>query len=108
MWSADAGFYDIASGGTGRLKGFRSGCRNSLIPANCVLNAPNMVHDCSCSYSIFTSLGLVHVPEEVGGSRRAVVRELPGIRADRAISIIFTPERGRAMISGVEIIREKD
>jgi outer membrane protein assembly factor BamB len=61
--AADAGFCDLATGGTGRLVGFRSGCRNSLIPANGVLNAPNMAHGCSCSYSIFTSLALYHVPE---------------------------------------------
>lgn len=61
--AADAGFCDLASGGTGRLEGFRSGCRNSLIPANGVLNAPNMAHGCVCSYSIFTSLALYHVPE---------------------------------------------
>ena len=61
--AADAGFCDLATGGTGRLVGFRSGCRNSLIPANGVLNAPNMAHGCSCGYSIFTSLALYHVPE---------------------------------------------
>jgi outer membrane protein assembly factor BamB len=61
--AADAGFCDLATGGTGRLVGFRSGCRNSLIPANGVLNAPNMASGCSCSYSIFTSLALYHVPE---------------------------------------------
>jgi len=61
--AADAGFCDLASGGTGRLTGFRPGCRNSLIPANGVLNAPNMAHGCVCSYSIFTSLALHHVPE---------------------------------------------
>jgi outer membrane protein assembly factor BamB len=61
--AADAGFTDLATGGTGRLVGFRSGCRNSLIPANGVLNAPNMAHGCSCSFSIFTSLALHHVPE---------------------------------------------
>lgn len=61
--AADAGFCDLASGGTGRLVGFRPGCRNSLIPANGVLNAPNMAHGCICSYSIFTSLALYHVPD---------------------------------------------
>jgi hypothetical protein len=59
----DAGFCDLASGGTARLVGFRSGCRNSLIPANGVLNAPNFAFGCVCSYSIFTSLALVHVPD---------------------------------------------
>jgi len=61
--AASAGFLDLNNGGTSRLEGFRSGCRNSLIPANGVLNAPNFAHGCSCSYSIFTSLALVHVPE---------------------------------------------
>jgi outer membrane protein assembly factor BamB/ubiquinone/menaquinone biosynthesis C-methylase UbiE len=61
--AADAGFCDLASGGTGRLVGFRSSCRNSLIPANGVLNAPNMASGCVCSYSVFTSLALHHVPE---------------------------------------------
>lgn len=58
-----AGFCDIESGNTSRLKGFRSGCRNSLIPANGVLNSPNMAHGCICGYSLFTSLALVHLPD---------------------------------------------
>ena len=58
-----AGFCDIATGETARLNGFRPGCRNSLIPANGVLNAPNFGFGCVCSYSLFTSLALVHVPE---------------------------------------------
>jgi len=61
--AADAGFCDLESGGTGRFVGFRSGCRNSLIPANGVLNAPNFAFGCSCSYSVFTSLALIHLPE---------------------------------------------
>ena len=61
--AADAGFCDLESGGTGRFTGFRSGCRNSLIPANGLLNAPNFSHGCKCSYSLFTSLALMHVPE---------------------------------------------
>jgi outer membrane protein assembly factor BamB len=58
-----AGFLDMESGTTGRLNGFRSGCRNSLIPAGGVLNAPNFAHGCICSYSLFTSLALVHTPD---------------------------------------------
>ena len=58
-----AGFLDIATGGTTHLRGFRSGCRNSLIPANGILNAPNFAQGCRCNYSIFTSLALVHTPE---------------------------------------------
>jgi len=61
--AASAGFCDIETGTTSRLEGFRSGCRNSLIPADGVLNAPNFAHGCSCGFSLFTSLALVHVPE---------------------------------------------
>lgn len=61
--AASAGFCNVESGTTARLDGFRSGCRNSLIPANGVLNAPNFAHGCSCGYSIFTSLALTHLPE---------------------------------------------
>ena len=61
--AAAAGFCDIDNSNTSRLEGFRSGCRNSLIPADGVLNAPNMAHGCSCGYSLFTSLALVNVPE---------------------------------------------
>ncbi len=61
--AASAGYHDLLGGGTSRLEGFRSGCRNSLIPADGVLNAPNFANGCICSYSIFTSLALVHVPE---------------------------------------------
>lgn len=57
-----AGFFDRATNTTGRLDGFRSGCRNSLIPAGGVLNAPNYAHGCSCNYNLFTSLALVHLP----------------------------------------------
>ena len=60
--AATAGFLDLESGGTSHLKGFRSGCRNSLIPAGGVLNAPNFANGCVCSYHVFTSLALVHVP----------------------------------------------
>ena len=44
--------------------GVRAGCTESLIPADGVLNAPNLSHGCSCSYPIFTSLALIHVPEQ--------------------------------------------
>ena len=61
--AATAGFCNVESGMTARLNGFRSGCRNSLIPANGVLNAPNFAHGCSCGYSVFTSLAFAHLPE---------------------------------------------
>lgn len=61
--SDSAGFCDIETAQTSRLDGFRSGCRNSLIPAGGVLNAPNFAHGCVCGYALFTSMGLVHRPQ---------------------------------------------
>jgi len=61
--AASAGFTDLETGSTARLDGFRSGCRNSLIPAGGVLNSPNFAHGCVCGYSLFTSLAFVHLPE---------------------------------------------
>ena len=58
-----AGFTDMKNVSTGRLKGFRTGCRNSLIPAGGILNAPNFGHGCTCAYSLFTSLALTHIPD---------------------------------------------
>ncbi len=63
--AASAGFCNIETGETSRLNGFRSGCRNSLIPANGILNAPNFGYGCTCSYSLFTSLAMVHIPDDV-------------------------------------------
>ena len=59
----NAGYHDLNTGGTMSLPGFRSGCRNSLIPANGILNAPNFANGCICSFSIYTSLAMVHMPE---------------------------------------------
>lgn len=61
--ASTGGFVDLETLGSNRLEGFRPGCRNSLIPAGGILNSPNFGHGCVCSYSIFTSLALVHVPE---------------------------------------------
>ena len=58
----NAGYHDLTTGGTMTLPGFRSGCRNSLIPANGILNAPNFASGCICSFSIYTSLAMVHMP----------------------------------------------
>ena len=61
--AGSAGFLDLDTGGTTHLEGFRSGCRNSLIPANGVLCAPNFADECVCSYPLFTSLSLTHLPQ---------------------------------------------
>lgn len=62
--SGAAGFADLESGGgTGTFGGFRSGCTNSLIAANGVLNAPDYTRTCTCSYQQQTSLALIHMPD---------------------------------------------
>jgi outer membrane protein assembly factor BamB len=61
--SSTAGYYDAASDtGTVNLSGFRNGCKNSLIPAAGILNAPNYASGCTCNYPVFTALALVHTP----------------------------------------------
>ena len=32
-------------------------------PANGILNAPNFANECICSFSIYTSLAMVHMPD---------------------------------------------
>ncbi|MDP8244619.1 MAG: PQQ-binding-like beta-propeller repeat protein [Candidatus Hinthialibacter antarcticus] len=62
--SAAAGFFDLANdGGVGNFGGFKSGCTNTLIAANGVLNAPDYTRTCSCAYQNQTSLAMVHDPE---------------------------------------------
>ena len=80
-----AGFCDISTGETSRLTGFRSGCRNSLIPANGILNAPNFAHGCVCGYSLFTSLAFRHIPESDQWSYSALTlaKELKEEQVDR-------------------------
>ena len=69
--AASAAYLDLDTGGTSHLHGFRAGCRNSLIPAEGILNAPNFANGCICSYSLFTSLAMIHVPEAEKWSYRA-------------------------------------
>ena len=78
--AASAGFCDIESGNTSRLQGFRSGCRNSLIPANGVLNAPNFAHGCVCGYSVFTSLAFTHLPQAEMWSYSALKEPTAAVR----------------------------
>jgi len=106
-----AGFCDIASGTTARLQGYRPGCRNSLIPANGVLNSPNFAHGCVCGYPVFTSLALVHRPdvelwtynaismpaEKAPVKRLAINFGAPGDRQDEeGVLWIGYPNTGRA------------
>ncbi len=95
--ASTAGYTDLATGGTTHLHGFRSGCRNSLIPAGGVLSAPNFANGCSCDFQVFTSLALVHVPEADGWAYSAFAR--PGARV-RRVGINFGAPGSRQVAGG--------
>lgn len=62
--SATAAFYDKrVESGTVNVSGPRSGCTNSVIPANGLLNLPYFYEGCSCSYPLPMGLALVSRPE---------------------------------------------
>jgi len=62
--SSTAAYVDLLNySGTTNFGGARSGCTESLIPADGLLVAPNLAHGCSCNYSIYTSYALIHNPE---------------------------------------------
>lgn len=64
MRSATAAFYDKTNeSGTINLSGPRSGCTNSVIPANGVLNVPYFYEGCTCSYPLPTGMSLYSLPE---------------------------------------------
>lgn len=63
MRSATPAFYDKRlESGTIHVSGPRSGCTNSLIPANGLLNVPYFYEGCSCSYPLPSGLALVSLP----------------------------------------------
>lgn len=63
MRSGTAAFYDKrAESGTINISGPRSGCSNSVIPANGVLNVPYFYKGCTCSYPLPTGLALYSLP----------------------------------------------
>jgi hypothetical protein len=64
MRSGTPAFYDKRSeSGTINISGPRSGCTNSIIPANGVLNLPFFYEGCTCAYPLPVSLALVGMPE---------------------------------------------
>ncbi|MCP4645392.1 MAG: PQQ-binding-like beta-propeller repeat protein [bacterium] len=65
MRSATAAVYDKRiESGTINLSGPRSGCTNSIIPANGVLNMPYFYDACSCAYPLPVGAALVSMPQE--------------------------------------------
>jgi hypothetical protein len=65
MRSGTAAFYDARlESGTINVSGMRSGCRNSIVPADGILCLPSWTGNCTCNYPIYTSLGLGPVAED--------------------------------------------
>ncbi len=63
MRSGTAAFYDKENeSGIINISGPRSGCSNSIIPANGVLNVPYFYEGCTCSYPIPSGLALFSLP----------------------------------------------
>ena len=64
MRSATPAFYDKGiESGTINIAGPRSGCTNSIIPANGVLSLPYFYEGCTCSYPLPTGAALVSMPQ---------------------------------------------
>ena len=64
MRSGTAAFYDKKTeSGTINIAGPRSGCTNSVIPANGLLNLPYFYEGCTCAYPLPSALSLISMPE---------------------------------------------
>lgn len=64
MRSGTPAFYDKRfESGTINISGPRSGCTNSVIPANGILNLPYFYEGCTCAYPLPMALSLVSMPE---------------------------------------------
>ena len=61
--SSNATYVDLTTLGTGTFSGYRTGCTNSLVVADGILNSPMYSHLCVCGYEFFTSLAFAHVPD---------------------------------------------
>jgi outer membrane protein assembly factor BamB len=65
MRSGTAAFYDKRfESGLVNISGIRSGCTNSIIPANGVLNVPYFYEGCTCGYPLASGLGMIQMPEK--------------------------------------------
>lgn len=65
MRSGTGAFYDKRSeSGLVNISGIRTGCTNSIIPANGILNVPYFYEGCTCGYPLASGLGMVSMPEE--------------------------------------------
>jgi outer membrane protein assembly factor BamB len=63
--SGTGAFYDKRfESGLVNISGIRSGCTNSIIPANGILNVPYFYEGCTCGYPLASGLGMVHMSED--------------------------------------------
>ena len=58
-----AAYVDVETRKQYNLRNLRSGCSNSLVAADGLLNAPCFSVGCVCNYPIQTSFAMVHMPE---------------------------------------------
>jgi outer membrane protein assembly factor BamB len=59
-------YVEKATGEKHYLRNIRSGCSNSLVAADGLLNAPCFSVKCVCNYPIQTSFAMLHMPEVAG------------------------------------------
>jgi outer membrane protein assembly factor BamB len=64
MRDATVSYLDLATGKSQHMYAIRSGCSNSLIAADGLLNVPCFAVGCVCNYPIQTSFALVPIREE--------------------------------------------
>ncbi|MCF6313911.1 MAG: PQQ-binding-like beta-propeller repeat protein [Verrucomicrobiales bacterium] len=57
-----AAYFDKDSGKRYAIRNLRSGCSNSFVPADGLLNVPCFSSNCVCNYPIQTSFSMYHLP----------------------------------------------
>jgi hypothetical protein len=67
-------YVDLSTAKSQSLYAIRSGCSNSLVAADGLLNVPNFAVGCVCNYPIQTSFAMVHMPEVAGWNDETPVR----------------------------------
>jgi outer membrane protein assembly factor BamB len=73
-----AAYVDVKSGKQFNLRSLRSGCSNSLVAADGLLNVPCFSVGCVCNYPIQTSFAMRHMPETAAWHGHTPIKlELP-------------------------------
>lgn len=70
-----AAYFDIHTGRAYYMRSARSGCTNSLIPADGVVSSPCFSVGCVCNHPVETSFCLMHMPVVEGWEGSEPVRE---------------------------------